>query len=451
MLALLPPVLGQFTAFFLFYSACPGLMRDRRAGQLASDPIPFPVALTNTLVWLVYGLLINDVWIVACNLVGLAATSFNTVTVLRLCREARTSQILEAITVGGLIFAAIIIALTTSPMFVAEIATRRSIGGYACIAIVLVMFASPTVAAVSALRTGNASQVSLPLSLAQLTNGLLWGIYGAVQQDPVVMGPNLLGAALANVNVFVKLRSTCGAPKTSDAKATEPKHLVEHGGEVLLRSMFYSGYVHVASQNSGAGVTAAEDAMEADQPDNATLVMSNGAEGSVLRIMPLPVRSASAGQCIALQVADGRFLCVQPRPDSALGSQFVPSNFQVVALHRAEAGPEGEFIPVYGKAFETDPVFTRGDRATHAYCGESMGFWNPKHRVFVRANETGTMDCSPVCNSTPSAGIVIPAGWEWERFTMIPVHQERHETTQARQRSTAIGRSGMSHAAASAA
>jgi hypothetical protein len=270
-----------------------------------------------------------------------------------------------------------------------------------------------------AFRSGDASNVNLPLCLAQLLQGVLWGVYGLTQGDMVVFGPNFFGALLAIVNLLAKLlfrgRHSAAAGIAS-VKPIVPKGFLQHGGEVLVRSL--NGYVHIDDQDAERAATVSCNEVPA-------LVQSNSAEGSVLRVVPLTQLSSNntdTGLRIALQSPNGRFLCVQARPPSVRASSIQPSPFQVVAVHRDEAGPEGEFIPVHGKVMEMDPLLKEhtDNLGLHTYRQENVAFWNPKHRVFVRANESGDMDCSPEFHSVSSGAGIIPAGWEWERFTLHP-------------------------------
>jgi len=456
-LQLVVNLLGQVTLFLLFYSACPGLWKDRRAGRLTTDPIPFPIAWLNTLLWVVYGVVINDYWIFAGNFIGLGATTFNTVTVLRLCRDSGTTRLLEAIVICGVILFVTIMASTTSPMFIVDATVRRSIIATACTAIILVMFASPTLGAITAFRSSDASKVNLPLCLAQLVNGILWTAYGLSQGDLFVVGPNSFGSLLAIVNLLAKLLfrgHPSAALGTASVKEIKPRAFFQHGGEVLVRSV--GGYVQIAEQDverAGLGGMSSNEVPAS--------VQSNSSEGSVLRVVPLAQQSSSStnsGLRIALQSSDGRFLCVQSRPPSVRGSTFQPSPFQVVAVHRAEAGPDGEFIPVHGNALEIDPIVDirnevkknkkTGNVALHTYPEENVAFWNPLHRVFVRANESGDLDCSPEFHSAPSGAVVIPAGWDWERFTLHPAPSS--EGSGLRCRPAAIGKSWKSAGMAAA-
>jgi hypothetical protein len=221
--ALVIPVLGEFTAFFLFNSAIPGLLRDRKSGVLSTDPLPFPIAMVCNLLWVLYACLIQDPWVLLGNMMGISATTFNTLTVLKLSKDENALRPLELIAGVGIVFVSVMISLTMTPMFISDFGVRRSILGNVCIAIFCIMCGSPTLAALKALKTGDASSISLPLALAQLANGLLWGVYGLAQQDIVLSGPNLLGALLALINVVAKLRSFC----SFTASAVQPKSAVK--------------------------------------------------------------------------------------------------------------------------------------------------------------------------------------------------------------------------------
>lgn len=435
MSALVAPVLGEVTAFFLFYSASPGLWRDRQRGQLSTDPLPFPIALLANLLWILYATLISDPWILLGNMMGLAATTFNTLTVLRLCSEDSVLRRLELILGCGIVFVG---AMLSSSMLLSS-AVMKSLTGNVCIAIILVMYGSPALAAFRALRTGDASAVSLPLALAQLANGLLWGVYGMALGDVVVMGPNLLGAALAVLNLVAKLRSFCGAqaqPAQPEPDATSMA-LLSGEAEIRVRSLHYSRFVRVAEADSaveqGSGVFA-----EVSVADD---------EGTVLKVVPLHAAASEdvTERRFALRTQDGRFVQVCPRPASLRASALNPSPWSVIACQSESPGAEGEFVAVLAPAQDKDHYVTTASRATHRYAEEGVGFWNPLHKVFVRANEFGVLDCSPECNSMPTLGLLMPAGWEWERFT---VHSASAEGL--RSRAALIGKAASVATAASA-
>jgi len=416
--SMLPPLLGQFTAFFLFYSPCPGLVRDRRQGRLTTDPTPFPFAFTSTLVWCIYGARLEDLPVFMCNIIGLAATTFNTTTVLRLCRDEGVAVRLEIVTISGVLMAAAAVLTTMTSVLIEDEKVKTQILGYLAIAVCVVMFASPVAETVKAVRSGDTSKISMPLAAAQLINGILWMVYGMSQGNVVISGPNAAGAALALASVLVKVLVKqngldAGAQySVRDAVKNQSfDELIQSGGTVVLHSLPHNSFVHVPD------VACPQDAdMESDI--SASLVRG-ATEGTSLQIVP------TSGRHIALKTPDGRFLCVRPR-GSKIGSVIQPSPFQVLALHCNEPGDDAEFLPVHsafhGQKTVSCPA-SEDEGMIHYLEEDNISFWNPLHQVFLRINESGEVDCSPPWASiaaTQTGAKAVPTGWDWERFSMMP-------------------------------
>merc|ERR1711920_229748 len=149
--------------------------------------------------------------------------------------------------------------------------------------------------------------------------------------------------------------------------------------------------------------------------ESTSIAVLSNANASALKIVPAVGGDGLTEGLIGLRTTGGRFLRICHRPSSMVSS-LQPSPYCVVAERRDEPGEEGLFLPVCCQARETDPLL-QNTPAVHNYPEESVGFWNPLYRVFLRVNEQGAMDCSPIVNSI-AQGTVLPAGWDWERFTL---------------------------------
>jgi len=423
-LDLVPPLIGQVTAFCLFYSACPALMRDRRHGQLSIDPLPFPFAVISTLLWCVYASLIRDAWAFAPNFVGLGAAIFNTVTVLRLCRDEVKARILEGIMVVGIMVVAASVMIVMTPMIVPDLASRQFISGCLCITIAILLFASPLLEVWSAVNSGDASRISLPLASGQLANGLLWSVYGMAQKDMVQVAVNGTAAVLALLAVVVKVRF-CRSSTITTKQSQSILELVRDGNRVTIRSLTSGKYWKV--DNAPFPL---EGDMEAET--DALAVSCVPQEGSTIQIV------AADDDRVALKTEDGRYFCIRSHLASVSGSSLSPTSLSVAAVRCIKPGEDGEFVPVYSSAVEKD-IFSPGSACLHNYQEESIGFWNPLHRVFLRVNELGEVDCSSQWNS----GSAIPAGWEWERFSLQ--HAPRN-ISGLRSRASVVGKAVLSDA-----
>lgn len=422
-LDVVPPLIGQVTAFCLFYSACPALMHDRRSGHLSIDPLPFPFAVISSLLWIVYASLIQDPWAFVPNFIGLGAALFNTVTVLRLCRDESKLRFLEWIVVVGVMMVAASVMVVMTPMIVSDFASRRLISGCLCVVIAIVLFSSPCVEVWYAIRSGDASRVSLPLACASLANGLLWSSYGLAQNDMVQVATNGTGASLALVTLVVKL----SLQRTSTIKTNHNQsqlELASGGNHVTIRSLTTGSYwkvLNVPLPFEG----------DSEAETDALAVVSAPQDGSTIQIV------AADDNRVALKTQDGRYFCVRSRLASVSGSFLNPSSLSVAAVRCIKPGEDGEFVPVYSTAVAKDP-FCSSAPGVHDYQEDSICFWNPLHRVFLRVNELGEVDCSGQWNSG-STGIAIPAGWEWERFSLQRVPTMSSQG-QLRSRASVVGK-----------
>lgn len=428
------PVLGQFTAWALFVSSVPSMLRDRKKGQLSVDPTPFPVTLVCTLLWIVYAAIKEDLWIFSGNFVGVGAAAFNTLTVFQLCRDDRVLLRMEIVVVLGLLLVATTAILSLTQIFFVDLKTRQSVAGAVCTIVIIGMFAAPSLEALVAIRTANASKLSLPLAIAQFANGMLWSVYGLAQGDLVLLGPNAAGAILALCNIVVKVWCSSHGKLDSEVSSQHrPLEVIQQGGEVIVRALVQQGYIHVGDDALDGELESDTEAADAAVPWQA---VCSASQGSVFRIVPAPV----GGGNISLQTEGGQFLCIRPRPTSMNGSCLVPSPLSVVAEQRDEPGDEGVFLPVCCQARDTDPLM-QNSTSVHNYSEESVSFWNPLYRVFLRMNESGVVDCSPVCNPL-AHGATLPAGWDWERFTLQPAGVQ--EGLRCRHPATVVGNAGAS-------
>jgi hypothetical protein len=68
----------------------------------------------------------------------------------------------------------------------------------------------------------------------------------------------------------------------------------------------------------------------------------------------------------------------------------------------------------------------------------------PHHRVFMRFNSAGKLDCSSTVNPLEGGQVVLPGGWVWERFAVQPGQKTNALTPQlVRRRAGATPRSAV--------
>lgn len=418
------PVLGTCTAFGLLGSGLPGLWRERKSGSLRSDPTPFVVMLVSCLWWVLYSSMIGDFWLFVGNAFGVIVGTINTATALRFTSDKQIARRLEIVFCVGIIIAMISMMVLASPFVIKDFEPRRQAMSAMCLGICLLMYSSPILQARRAVATGDVSQMSIPLTLAQLANGSLWTAYGIAQGDPTIYVAN--AAAIIVALGILGLKTVMGWHQTSvapvqyeavclNAQQRVVKDAFMHGTAVVVRSLYQPDQFLFAPLTE-------ESASGGDQCEGATITYVRGeARGTELQLVPAD--GANDDAQIAIRTADGRFLQLMKAAfDNCNSSGLQPNQFYVVATAVSDPGKEGYFLPVYGSPVENDSTPTGPCTSFHSFAEYSVAFWNPTHRVFLRLNEKGYIDGSATWNVFgygPSAS--MPPGWTWERFILQPV------------------------------
>jgi len=174
------PAMGCILAWVLGFSPIPGLLVDRKNGQLTTDPTPFPMAMTNALSWVLFACILNDQWLFLGNVVMAMFALFNTVTALRLCKDPVVSTKIERLTLGGLGVSQVLLLLGISTLVIDDPDLRKNIVGNTALVICIVMFFSPLAEAFEALKSGDGSKLSMPLAAASIACTSFWTLYGII-------------------------------------------------------------------------------------------------------------------------------------------------------------------------------------------------------------------------------------------------------------------------------
>ncbi|ORZ39321.1 hypothetical protein BCR44DRAFT_51343 [Catenaria anguillulae PL171] len=196
------PLLGNLTAMATVLAPLPTILHLRRHQPStlgALNPLPLTLILLNALSWIIYGLALADPYLVGPNLVGFAAGQFyiRATYLLSSPMHQRATDALTTLFPMALVTAAALVALHRASVQVL---------GWFCIAALVGMYASPLSTLAKVVRLRNAASIHAGFALTGLVNGLLWGVYGYVAiGNAFVWGPNLVGAALALVQVAFKV------------------------------------------------------------------------------------------------------------------------------------------------------------------------------------------------------------------------------------------------------
>lgn len=407
LLTVLVPMLGSTLGWILGFSPIPQLIRDARGGQLTKDPTPYPVAFTCNFAWALLGLALDDPWPTIGNLGPIMANLFATITALRLCADPRVANRIQLLTMAGMGLLLALSVLTLRPWVVSDADGRAKIAGYAAMSLCFAQFSSPLVEVKRAITSGDASSLSLPLATTGVACTLFWAAYGLSVSVPAIWIPNGGGCILSVFVCLIKLRYYRGRAQIANESPREIllKHCDTKNG-VRLRSIGLQRDVSSRSMFSDQSV----GLEQSERLPNATPFASHDEmEGLVLH-------AVRAGDAVAFRTRPGYFLSVVSRGGEGLPSYLLaPTDLLVKSVACTKAGPSSWFLPIEGYTKERERA------SVHEYAEASVAFYNEHHRVFMRLNENGELDCSAPINppqGREAQDVILPAGWLLERFSV---------------------------------
>jgi hypothetical protein len=399
--SILPPLLGQFTAMYLFLSPLREVRNQRKKGELLIDSIPFCVTLVQHFLWIAFACLLEDLWIFTPNCVGVFLTVFYTTSALRFGIDDAQGRKMEWLLSCGLGFSVLFSMFVMTSICIESVEVRKQIAGNVCIVIAVAMYGAPCFEAIRAVRTGDASKLSLPLAIAGALNGALWGTYGMAIGVVAVTVPNALGFALSVFNVLIKLFLSFANQKSraSRERSSSTLHFetLQEECEVLIHSVPHQLQLYVPpATNSEVELEAGPRAVQ----------VRAASQGVAVKLLRMP------GGAFALRLGDGRFLQVHANVSTTVSEQ--QNAFGVLAKHCDTPGESGTFLAVPAGGMALHHTETR----MHDYDQNTISFWNPLHKVFLRVNEHGVFDCSARMNPSDTGTPRLPKGWHWERFEL---------------------------------
>ncbi|KAJ3093010.1 hypothetical protein HK102_013284 [Quaeritorhiza haematococci] len=184
------PALGVLTAAAISFSPWKAMMKAFNDKNLGStNPIPYAILTLNSLSWMSYGLLVKDYYVAAPNILGLMMGLLDP----RFVGTASNNGVRGGCGADGLLQFPLIGHLWYEQQPILR--TRRP--NVICMLIVDMNF--PDV-----VRTRNSASLLWPLAVANLINGSLWAAYGVAIKDWFVIGPNIVGAVAAIVQLLLR-------------------------------------------------------------------------------------------------------------------------------------------------------------------------------------------------------------------------------------------------------
>lgn len=201
----LAPKAGILTASALYFVSAPAVMNAIRKNDIGDlNPIPLTIMSIVSVAWLVYGLSIQDPYVVLSNIGGAIASTGFVFGLLPLLREK--TKMLRKMQGVGLAGCAASLCLwsflglsNTSP---SQIST--TLGMFAS-ALFIVMSGSPLSSIGEVVKTRDSSSILGPMTVAQVINSSLWTFYGFAVNNSFVYGPNSIALGLGLVQLGLKM------------------------------------------------------------------------------------------------------------------------------------------------------------------------------------------------------------------------------------------------------
>ena len=208
------PKLGLLTALFLFLSPLQAVRETVKVGELCNlNPLPISFMAILSSSWMVYGLMINDIYVALSNVPGAILSVSYAIFLLPVLgnsawgddskKSIRELRRMQTVLLGG---AGVSFGLWTWLRFFSNMTSSAAatVLGLWASAFTVVLFGSPLTTLQSVLRTRNSASILFRLALAQTTNAALWTAYGIVKNQPFVYAPNGIGLLLGLIQLTVR-------------------------------------------------------------------------------------------------------------------------------------------------------------------------------------------------------------------------------------------------------
>ncbi|XP_010459386.1 PREDICTED: bidirectional sugar transporter SWEET5-like [Camelina sativa] len=188
-------VIGNVISFGLFCAPIPTIVKIWKMKSVSEfKPDPYVATVLNCMMWTFYGLPFvqpDSLLVITINGTGLFmelvyVTIFFIFATSPIRRRITIAMVIEVIFMTVVIFCTLYFLHTTKQ--------RSMLIGILCIVFNVVMYAAPLTVMKLVIKTKSVKYMPFFLSLANLTNGVVWLIYACLKFDPYILVPNSLGA-----------------------------------------------------------------------------------------------------------------------------------------------------------------------------------------------------------------------------------------------------------------
>ena len=206
------------------------ILECRKQGTIGPlNPVPWVSSWINCFGWMVYGVVIQDFYIMMSVLFGTVLNFYATTTALTLLgahNEFKKAKEVELIGIGG-ITVWLVIGLVVGTGIVTGTASQL-LAGTVVLCSGIFYYISPISSAAQVLKEWDASSLALPMLLLNAAASGIWAVYGFTIMDPFVYGLNTFGLLVSVFFVAVKMVLPSAAEASgTDANASEKVELPE--------------------------------------------------------------------------------------------------------------------------------------------------------------------------------------------------------------------------------
>ncbi|MEW5307951.1 MAG: hypothetical protein WDW38_010608 [Sanguina aurantia] len=195
----LAPALGCVVAFIMFVSPLWSVLDIRKQQQLGNlNPVPLVAIIANCAIWLIYGCINQDVYVILANLPGLHLGFFMTVS----CYGFAGGKLRDTMMKVLLFFVLVIsVAGVGISLLVTDREARSKAAGYAAVFVLLCYYTAPLGTLTEVIRTRSSASLYWPSSVMNAVNGSLWVAYGTAVGDNFIFYPNCVGLCCGLVQI----------------------------------------------------------------------------------------------------------------------------------------------------------------------------------------------------------------------------------------------------------
>lgn len=187
------------------------------------NPVPWVSSWVNCFGWMIYGVVINDIFIMMSVLFGTVLNFYAVTTALTLLgahNEFKKAKEVELVGIAGITLW-LVIGLIVGTKTV-DNDTAQFLTGTIVLCTGIFYYTSPISTAAQVIKDRDASSLSLPMLLLNAVASGVWCLYGFVLMDPFVYGLNSFALVISIVFVVVKVVLPSTAADELKAKLEDP-------------------------------------------------------------------------------------------------------------------------------------------------------------------------------------------------------------------------------------